>query len=133
MTRPAWVPCPCCPEFWCTRHGCHAFECPCPPIEEWDIDPYSPPTGDPMPATPTTPGARLRAARLKLGLTQVAAAARLGIPQPVLSQAENDGWALGLDWLHDAAGKLGCDPGDLDERLAPAPRKKSRKKSGRTP
>src|SRR6185312_848282 len=50
-----------------------------------------------MPDTPTTPGARLRAARLALGLTQVAAAARLGIPQPVLSQAERDEWPLSLD------------------------------------
>jgi hypothetical protein len=39
--HPAWVPCPGCEEFWCTVHDQHAFECPCPPVEEWDVDPYS--------------------------------------------------------------------------------------------
>jgi hypothetical protein len=43
---PAWIPCPCCGEFWCSRHGLHAFECDCPPIEDWEDDPYSEP---PMP------------------------------------------------------------------------------------
>jgi hypothetical protein len=37
---PAWIPCPCCECFWCSRHGMHAHDCPCPPIEEWDEDPY---------------------------------------------------------------------------------------------
>ena len=36
-----WVKCGRCNEFWCNKHKMHAFECPCPPIEEWDIDPYS--------------------------------------------------------------------------------------------
>ena len=36
-----WIPCPNCDEFWCTIHDQHAYECPCPPIEEWgDADPY---------------------------------------------------------------------------------------------
>lgn len=48
-----WIPCPCCGEFWCTRHGQHAFACPCPPIEEWETDPYA------MPGTLTPPVARL--------------------------------------------------------------------------
>lgn len=39
--RPAWIPCPSCEEFLCTIHGTHAFECACPPIEEWTKDPYS--------------------------------------------------------------------------------------------
>ena len=39
----AWVPCPCCQEYWCMRHGCHAFECECPAIQEWTTDPYSDP------------------------------------------------------------------------------------------
>jgi hypothetical protein len=30
-----WVACPCCDDPWCTRHDQHAFECACPPIEEW--------------------------------------------------------------------------------------------------
>jgi hypothetical protein len=38
---PAWIPCPCCVyEFLCTIHQCHTFECPCPPIEDWTVDPY---------------------------------------------------------------------------------------------
>src|SRR5262245_2841125 len=37
-----WVPCPHkCGEFLCTIHQCHVFECECPPIEEWTIDPYA--------------------------------------------------------------------------------------------
>lgn len=38
---PAWIPCPSCPEFWCTIHDQHACDCPCPPVEEWAVDPYS--------------------------------------------------------------------------------------------
>lgn len=40
---PAWILCPCCEDFLCTFHQMHAFECECPPIEEWDSDPYSQP------------------------------------------------------------------------------------------
>ena len=36
----AWIRCPDCEECWCTIHKMHAFECPCPPIEEWKTDPY---------------------------------------------------------------------------------------------
>ena len=35
----SWFKCDC-EEFWCTRHQKHAFECQCPPIEEWEADPY---------------------------------------------------------------------------------------------
>lgn len=43
MKIPAWIPCGCCDEFYCTIHGVHAFECDCPEIELWgDVDPYSP-------------------------------------------------------------------------------------------
>ena len=38
---PAWEPCECCDEFKCNIHGAHVFECECPPIDEWDTDPYS--------------------------------------------------------------------------------------------
>lgn len=38
---PAWVPCECCEEFVCTIHGGHVCDCACPPIEEWETDPYS--------------------------------------------------------------------------------------------
>jgi hypothetical protein len=37
-----WEPCPDCPEYWCNIHGMHAFECECPPVEEWDTNPYAP-------------------------------------------------------------------------------------------
>lgn len=39
---PAWIPCPGgCGEFWCTVHETHAWECICPPVEDWPLDPYS--------------------------------------------------------------------------------------------
>lgn len=42
MPNEAWVPCPGgCGEFWCRIHRQHAFECPCPAIEEWECDPYA--------------------------------------------------------------------------------------------
>ena len=37
-----WVRCTNCDEFWCLVHHAHAFECPCPPIEDWDGSPYEP-------------------------------------------------------------------------------------------
>lgn len=37
----AWIPCECCDEWQCTYHGEHAHECECPPIEEWELDPYA--------------------------------------------------------------------------------------------
>ena len=44
MTEHAtWVKCDCCEDFLCNIHGGHAFECPCPAIDEWveaDFDPY---------------------------------------------------------------------------------------------
>jgi len=39
---PAWTPCDC-GEFYCNIHQQHASECDCPPIDEWDTDPYSEP------------------------------------------------------------------------------------------
>lgn len=36
-----WLPCDDCEEMICTVHGQHAFECDCPPIDEWgNKDPY---------------------------------------------------------------------------------------------
>ena len=42
-TKPAWVPCDCCGEPFCLLHDQRAFECDCPPVDEWplDQDPYS--------------------------------------------------------------------------------------------
>jgi DNA (cytosine-5)-methyltransferase 1 len=37
-----WVRCECCDDFVCTIHGEHVYDCECPPIDEWDSDPYSP-------------------------------------------------------------------------------------------
>ncbi len=38
-----WVECADgCGEWWCIEHGEHAFECPCPPIEDWSHSPYDP-------------------------------------------------------------------------------------------
>lgn len=39
---PAWLLCPDeCGEYYCTIHHMHACDCECPPIDEWEIDPYS--------------------------------------------------------------------------------------------
>lgn len=40
-SKPAWVPCGCCESHWCNRHERHAYECECPPVEEWGESPYS--------------------------------------------------------------------------------------------
>jgi DNA (cytosine-5)-methyltransferase 1 len=56
---PAWVRCHGCENFLCTIHGQHVADCPCPPIEEWGIDPYG--SGGPGPRAvgwlPATVGA----------------------------------------------------------------------------
>jgi hypothetical protein len=36
---PVWIACVC-GDFWCTVHDMHVHDCPCPPIEEWETDPY---------------------------------------------------------------------------------------------
>jgi hypothetical protein len=39
--RAAWVRCPGdCGQSFCTLHWEHVSECPCPPIDDWDVDPY---------------------------------------------------------------------------------------------
>ncbi len=42
---PAWMPCQCCEDFLCTIHDCHAHDCECPPIEDWNENPYGPGSG----------------------------------------------------------------------------------------
>ena len=40
-----WAECPDCGDFWCSLHGMHAYDCPCPSIDEWaeyDLSPYDP-------------------------------------------------------------------------------------------
>lgn len=51
MSTPAWTPCPCCPEWWCTVHTCHTGDvaCTCPAIEDWTVDPYT--EGGPVPGS----------------------------------------------------------------------------------
>jgi hypothetical protein len=42
LRLPCWIPCAWgCGDFWCLAHGMHAHDCPCPSIEEWEVDPYS--------------------------------------------------------------------------------------------
>lgn len=38
---PPWTQCLCCGEYLCTIHLSHVQECDCPPIEEWETDPYT--------------------------------------------------------------------------------------------
>ena len=35
-----WIPCSFCDGWWCRIHDMHAHDCPCPPVDEWDCDPY---------------------------------------------------------------------------------------------
>ena len=35
-----WTLCDCCEDYWCNIHGAHAYDCDCPPIDEWNTDPY---------------------------------------------------------------------------------------------
>lgn len=37
----AWVKCPDCNEYFCLIHMTHVVECDCPPVDEWDVDPYA--------------------------------------------------------------------------------------------
>ena len=36
----AWTECACCEDYWCNVHNEHAYDCDCPPLEEWETDPY---------------------------------------------------------------------------------------------
>jgi DNA-cytosine methyltransferase len=39
--EPAWIPCPEeCGDFFCNLHQMHTSDCECPPIDEWETDPY---------------------------------------------------------------------------------------------
>jgi transcriptional regulator with XRE-family HTH domain len=69
--------------------------------------------------TDDTPGARLRAAREAAGLSQAAAAARMGgdVSAQYWSDVERGRRKPSLEWLWEAAQALGCDPHGLDERL----------------
>ena len=36
MRGPAWVRCEACDDWWCILHWAHAWECECPPVDEWE-------------------------------------------------------------------------------------------------
>ncbi len=36
----AWTECACCEDYWCNVHDEHAYDCDCPPLDEWETDPY---------------------------------------------------------------------------------------------
>jgi hypothetical protein len=55
LKAPAWIPCPRCDNFWCTIHGEHVHDCPCPEVGEWSCDPYL--EGGPQPKLITISGA----------------------------------------------------------------------------
>lgn len=43
MSKPRWVRCPDCDDFFCTLHQEHAYDCECPTLEELleeGTDPY---------------------------------------------------------------------------------------------
>ena len=35
---PVWERCPCCEDYWCNLHETHAFQCGCPPVDDWQAD-----------------------------------------------------------------------------------------------
>lgn len=70
-----------------------------------------------MPPSPDTPGARLRAARERLGLSQRELAERLGITQQSYAQYESGARVATLDWLHAVATTVGIDPYTLDPKF----------------
>jgi len=39
---PIWQRCQCCEDYWCNIHHMHAYDCDCPPIEDFEVYPYEP-------------------------------------------------------------------------------------------
>jgi DNA (cytosine-5)-methyltransferase 1 len=39
---PVWQRCACCEDYWCNIHHMHAYDCDCPPVEEFEKYPYEP-------------------------------------------------------------------------------------------
>lgn len=78
--------------------------------------------------TPTTPGARLRAAkeaglklraaREELKLSREDVAERLGLSPQSVANAELGLYPISLDKIHELALAIGCDPHSIDPRLA---------------
>jgi transcriptional regulator with XRE-family HTH domain len=72
-----------------------------------------------MKKTTSRPGERLRAARLAAGLTQAAAAKSLGVTVQTYGDYERGRRNPTLDWLWAASRAIGCNPAEIDDRLAP--------------
>jgi transcriptional regulator with XRE-family HTH domain len=68
---------------------------------------------------PDSVAAKIRAARVKAGVTQAEAATRMpgSVGVPYWSDVERGRRAPSLEWLWEAAQALGCDPHWLDDRL----------------
>ena len=43
LDRPIWEPCDDCEEYVCNIHHENAADCPCPGIDDWNVDPYTTP------------------------------------------------------------------------------------------
>lgn len=65
-----------------------------------------------------TTGERIRAARLRAGLTQVQLAGRLGVVQHNISALETGRENPSLERLYGLAKAIGCPPSDFDARLS---------------
>lgn len=70
--------------------------------------------------TITTRGARLSAAIGQAGITQAELARRLGITEQRIHNIVAGRCNVTLDWLHSAAGAIGCSGSSLDPALSDA-------------
>jgi len=71
-----------------------------------------------MSTTPTTPGALIRAARIKAGLSVAELARRLGVTPPRISNLESGHRNPSSKVLLRIAAAIPCDPHTLDPALA---------------
>lgn len=79
-----------------------------------------------MTEEPSSPGARIKAARIATNLTRHDLAKRLRVTYQWIANMENDQKKTTLDTLWEVAQAIGCRPSDLDPRLT---RKRPEKKS----
>jgi transcriptional regulator with XRE-family HTH domain len=69
---------------------------------------------------PQTTAARIRAARLAAGISQLELSARLGVRQSHVSEWETGTRGVSLEMVWAIAQALEADPHQLDPRLCPA-------------
>ena len=105
---PAWVRCEGCDEFHCAIHGQHVSVCPCPPIEQWAVDPYT--TGRPI-----APGAR-QALLDELVRAVQAARTYLGERQRAWQEAQEATRTAIRELLRHLDTEAGIDPGEAVAR-----------------